>query len=143
MRNGVIQLSNYVTVTLFLKQSLQTLELFLEMISRTSVQNVSRKKCFILPWQHILLRILWQNRVIEIIDDVTVTSFRNQSQQFFIFVCNTNKHLCTKLSKIGQERKKLQKMTNDVILTSFLKIAQQFLYLSSFQSYLLMYQASS
>ena len=30
------------------------------------------------------------------------------------------------LSKIGQETKKLQKMGNDVIMTSFLKIAQQF-----------------
>ena len=30
------------------------------------------------------------------------------------------------LSKIGQETKKLQKMGNYVIVTSFLKIAQQF-----------------
>ena len=30
------------------------------------------------------------------------------------------------LSKIGQETKKLQKMGNDVIVTSFLKITQQF-----------------
>ena len=30
------------------------------------------------------------------------------------------------LSKIGQETKKLQKMGNEVIATSFLKIAQQF-----------------
>ena len=30
------------------------------------------------------------------------------------------------LSKIGQETKKLQKMRKDVIVTSFLKIAQQF-----------------
>ena len=30
------------------------------------------------------------------------------------------------LSKIGQETKKLQKMGNDVIVTSFLKIAQQY-----------------
>ena len=30
------------------------------------------------------------------------------------------------LSKIGQEIKKLQKMGNDVIVTLFLKIAQQF-----------------
>ena len=29
------------------------------------------------------------------------------------------------LSKIGQETKKLQKMGNDVVVTSFLKIAQQ------------------
>ena len=37
MRNGAIQLSNYITVTLFLNQSLQTFEVFLEMISDTSV----------------------------------------------------------------------------------------------------------
>ena len=30
------------------------------------------------------------------------------------------------LRKIGQEKKKLQKMGNDVIVTSFLNIAQQF-----------------
>ena len=46
------------------------------------------------------------------------------------------------LSKIGQKTKKLQKMANDVIVTSFLKIGQQFLCLSSFQSYLLMCQVS-
>ena len=42
------------------------------------------------------------------------------------------------LSKIGQETKKLQKMGNDVIVTSFLEIAQQFLCVSSLCSYLLM-----
>ena len=72
MRNRAIQLSNDVTVTLFLNQSLQTFEVFLEMISGTSVQNFSRMKCFILPWQHLLLRVLRQNRVPEIIDDVTI-----------------------------------------------------------------------
>ena len=54
MRNQAIQLSNDVTVTLFLNQSSQNLELFLEMIISTSVQNFSRIQCFILPWQHIL-----------------------------------------------------------------------------------------
>ena len=68
MRNGTIQLSNDVTVTMFLNQSLQTFEVFLEMISGTSVQNFSRRKCFILR----------QNWVLEIINDVTVTSFCNQ-----------------------------------------------------------------
>ena len=46
------------------------------------------------------------------------------------------------LSKIGQETKKLQKMGNDVIVMSFLKIAQQF-FVFIFYSYLLMYQVSS
>ena len=86
MRNGAIQLSYNVTVTLLLNQSLQNFEVFSEMISSTSVQNFSRKKCFILPWQHILLRVLKQNRVLEIIDDVIVTSFCSQSQQNFVFL---------------------------------------------------------
>ena len=47
------------------------------------------------------------------------------------------------LSKIGQETKKLQKMGNDIIVMSFLKIAQQLLCVSIFYSYLLMYQVSS
>ena len=46
------------------------------------------------------------------------------------------------LSKIGQETKMLQKMGNNVTVTSFLKIAQQFLCVSNFYSYLLMYQVS-
>ena len=85
MRNGAIQLSNDVTVTLFLTQSLQNFEVFSEMLSSTSPQNFSRKKSFILKWQHILLRTIRQNRVLEIIDDVTVTSFCNQSQQNLVF----------------------------------------------------------
>ena len=106
MRNGAIQLSNYVTVTLFLYQSLQTFEVFLEMISGTSVQNFSRKKCFILPWQHILLRVLRQNWFIEIIDDVILQSI---SRKFCNFVCNTKKHHCTKFEQNRKETKKLQK----------------------------------
>ena len=47
------------------------------------------------------------------------------------------------LSKIGQETKKLQKMGNDAIVTSFLKILSNFLCVSIFYSYLLMYQVSS
>ena len=74
MQNGAIQLSNDITVTLFLNQSLQHSEVFLEMIRSISVQNFSRNKCFILKWQHILLRVLRQNWVLEIIDDVTVMS---------------------------------------------------------------------
>ena len=96
MRNAAIQLNNYVTVTLFLNQSVQTFEVFLEMISGRSVHNFGRNKCFILPWQHILLRVLRQNWAIEIVDDFTVTSFCNQiSTKSFIFVSNTKKHLCT------------------------------------------------
>ena len=54
MRNQPIQLSNDVTVTLFLDQSSQNSELSLEMIISTSVQDFSRIQCLILPWQHIL-----------------------------------------------------------------------------------------
>ena len=108
MQNGSIQLSNYVTVALFLNQSLQTFEVFLEMINDTSVQNFSRKKCFILPWQHILLRVLRQNRIIKIIDDVTVTSFCNQSQQKFVFLFVIPRSISAQnLSKIEEETKKL------------------------------------
>ena len=110
MQNGAIQLSNDVTVTLFLNQSLQNFDLFLEMISSTFVQNFSRKKCFILQWQNILLRILRQNWVLEIIDDVTVTLFCNQSQHNFLFSLVILKSISVQnLSKIRQETKKLQK----------------------------------
>ena len=54
MRNQPIQLSNDVTVTLFLNQSLQNFELCLAMIISTSVQTFGGIQCFILPWQHIL-----------------------------------------------------------------------------------------
>ena len=52
MRNQAIQLSNDVTVTLFLNQSSQNFELFLEMIISTSVQNFSRKNCCIAMATH-------------------------------------------------------------------------------------------
>ena len=39
-------------------------------------------------------------------------------------------HLCAKFEQNGQETKKLQKMEHDDIVTSFLKIAQQFLCVS-------------
>ena len=86
-QNGALQLSNDVTLTLFLNQSLQTFEGFLEMISGTSVQNFSRKKCFILPWQHILLSVLRQNWVPEIIDNKHHCDVILQSvSKFCIFV---------------------------------------------------------
>ena len=54
MQSQPIQLSNDVTVTLFLNQFLQNFELSLQVIISTSVQNFSRIQRFILPWQHIL-----------------------------------------------------------------------------------------
>ena len=42
-RSGAIQLSNYVTVRLFLNQSIQAFEVFLEMISGTSVQILAER----------------------------------------------------------------------------------------------------
>ena len=57
-------------------------------------------------------------------DDVIVTSFLNQSQQNFVFLLVIPRGISVQnLSKIGQETKKLPKMGNDVIVTSFLKIA--------------------
>ena len=98
--NQAIQISVDVTVTLFLNQSSQNVDLFLDLISSTSVQDFSRMKCFTLPWQHILRRALRQNRVLEISDDVTVTSFLNQLQRnFVLFVCNTKRRLCTKFEQ--------------------------------------------
>ena len=57
MRNAAIQLINQVTVTLFLNQFLQAFEVFLQLISGTSVQNFSRKKSFMLLLKHILLTL--------------------------------------------------------------------------------------
>ena len=54
MQDQAIQLSDDVTVTLFLDQSSQNFELFFEMIISTSAENFSGIKSFILPWQHIL-----------------------------------------------------------------------------------------
>ena len=67
-----------------------------------------------------------QTRVLKISDDVTVTSFLNQSQQNFVFLFVMPRSISVQnVSKIGQT-KKLQKMGNDFIVTLFLKIAQQF-----------------
>ena len=50
------------------------------------------------------------DRVLEISDDVTVTSFLNQSQQkiFFLFV-RPRSIVAQNLSKIGQETNKVEK----------------------------------
>ena len=104
MRNVAIQLSNNVTVTLFLNQSLQNFEVFLEMISSITVKNFSRKKWLILKWQHILLRILRQIRVLEIIDDVTVTLLCNQFKQYFAFLFVITRSISVQnLRKIGKK----------------------------------------
>ena len=114
--NQPIQLSNDVTVTLFLNQSSQNFELCLEMIIITSIQNFSGIQCFILPWQHILSRVLLTNQVLKISDDVIVTSFLNQSQQNFVFLFVIARGISVQnLSKIGEETNKLQKIGNDVI----------------------------
>ena len=112
MRNQPIQLRNDVIVTMFLNQSSQNFELSLEMILNTSLQNFSRIQCiWILPWQHILWRVLLTNWVLKISDDVTVTSFLNQSQQNCVFLLVMPRDISVQnLSKIGQETRKLQKM---------------------------------
>ena len=48
------------------------------------------------------------------------------STKFCIFVCDTKRHLCAKFEQNRTRNKKVAKMGNDVIVTSFLKIAQQF-----------------
>ena len=72
------------------------------------------------------LRALRQNWVFEIINDVTMTSLCNQSQQNFGFLFVIQRSASVQnLSKIGRETKKLQEIRNDFIVTSFLKVAQQ------------------
>ena len=79
------------------------------------------------------------NRVLKLSDYVTVTSFLNQSQHNFVSLFVIPRSISVQnLSKIEQETKKLQKMGNDIIVTSFLKIGQQF-----FECNLLIYQVSS
>ena len=69
-----------------------------------------------------------QNRILEI----TVTSFCNQSQQNFVFLFVIPRSISVRnLSKIGQKQRSCKK-GNDVIVTSFIKLAQQFLCVSSF-----------
>ena len=107
IRNQPIQLSNDVTVTLFLNQSSQNFELCLEMIISTSVQNFSRIplgriQCFILPWQHILWRVHLTNRLLKISDDVIVTLFLNQSQHNVLSLFVIPRGISVQnLSKIG------------------------------------------
>ena len=116
MQNRAIQLSNDVTVTLFLHQSSKKSEKFLEIISSTSVQNYRQIKCFLLPWEHNLLRVLMPNLGLRVSDNVTVTSFLKQPQQNFVFLFVMSENISVQyLSKIRQETNKLQKLGNDVI----------------------------
>ena len=63
------------------------------------------------------------NRVLEISDDVTVTSLFNKTQQNFVFLFIRQRNIFVQnLSNIRQETKKLQKMANDVISTNSTKI---------------------
>ena len=48
------------------------------------------------------------------------------STKFCIFICYTKRHLCAKFEQNRTRKKKLQKMGNDIIVTSFLKTAQQY-----------------
>ena len=105
-----IQLSNDITVTLFLNQSSQNFELRFEMIISTSVQIFSRIQCFILPWQHILWRVLRdklgpQNQWWSHCDVIS----QSISTKFCIFVCYTNKHLCAKFEQSRTRNKEFAK----------------------------------
>ena len=66
------------------------------------------------------------NRVLKISDDVTVTSFLNQSQQNFVFLFAIPRGICAKFEQNRTRNKEVIKIENDVIVTSFLKIALQF-----------------
>ena len=48
------------------------------------------------------------------------------SAKFCIFVCYTKGHLCAQFEQNRTSNKEVEKMGNDVIVTSFLKIAQQY-----------------
>ena len=47
------------------------------------------------------------------------------STKFCIFVCYTKRHLCANFEQNRTRNKEVAKMGNDVIVASFLKIAQQ------------------
>ena len=107
MRNRAIQLSNDVTVPLFLNESFKN-------VLRNDKCYLCKKllaerKLYIAMATHVL-RPHW---VLEIIDDVTVTSFCNHSQQNFVFLFVIPRSISIQsLSKIEQETKKLQKWEN-------------------------------
>ena len=81
------------------------------------------------PYCHgntFFLRILSQNQVLEITDDVTVKSFCNQSQQNFVFLFVISRSISVQnLSKMKQETKKLQKMGNDVIANNIIYLKKK------------------
>ena len=69
--------------------------------------------------------VLLTDWALKISDDVIVTSILNQSQQNFVFLFVIPRGIFVQnLSKIEQETEKLQKVGNDIIVTSFLKIAE-------------------
>ena len=143
MQNQPIQLSNDVTVTLFLNQSSENFEPSLEMIISTSVQNFSRTMLHIAMATHSLKGIFDkldpQNQWWRHCDVIS----QSISTKFCIFVCYTKRHLWAKFEQNRTRNKEVAKKGNDVIVTSFLKIAQQFCVCEYFYSYLLMYQVSS
>ena len=52
---------------------------------------------------------------------------QSMSTKFCIFVCYTKRYVCAKFEQNQTRNKEVTKMGNGVIVTSFLKIAQQFL----------------
>ena len=77
------------------------------MLSSASVQNFSKKKCFISKGQQILVRVLRQNHC-----DVILQSI---STKVCIFICNAKKHLCAKFEQNWTKNKEVAKIGNDVI----------------------------
>ena len=48
------------------------------------------------------------------------------STKFRIFICYTKRHLCAKFEQNRTRNKEVAKIENDIIVMSFLKLAQQF-----------------
>ena len=137
MRNRPIQLSDDVTVTLFLNQPSQNFELCLEMIISTSVQNFSRIQCFCNTffegyfWQigssKSVMTLLWRHFSI------------NLNKILYFCLLYQEASMCKIWAKSDKKQRSCKKRGNDVIV----KIAHQSLCVSIFYSHLLLYQVSS
>ena len=111
MRNQRIQLSNDVTVTLFLNQFSQNFELCLEMIIITIIIIItSAQNASYCHGNTSFLRVLLTNRVLKISDDVPVTSFPINLNKILYLVCYTKRHLCTKFEQNRTRNKEVAKI---------------------------------
>ena len=70
------------------------------------------------------LKAFFEHIHCDVISQSILTKFR-------IFVCYTKRHLCAKFEQNRKRNKEVTKIENDIIVTSFLKLAQQFLCVSN------------